>query len=105
MFAAPVMGGVRSILHVPVSSDCVSPETVRFGAVTVRNVASGDSCRIVAPSGSSPYLGSHMARIVLKRLAQGLLIVWLTTTITFFLIHAAPGEPFADMLTDPRASA
>ena len=89
----------------PVSSDCVSPGTVRFGAVTVRNVASGDIGRIVAPSGPSPYLGSHMARIVLKRLAQGLLIVWLTTTITFFLIHAAPGEPFADMLTDPRATA
>jgi peptide/nickel transport system permease protein len=50
----------------------------------------------------SPYLGSHMARIVLKRLAQGLFIVWLTTTITFFLVHAAPGEPFAEMLTDPR---
>ena len=45
-----------------------------------------------------------MARILLKRLAQGLFIVWLTTTITFFLVHAAPGEPFADMLTDPRMS-
>lgn len=45
-----------------------------------------------------------MASIVLKRLAQGLLIVWLTTTITFFLIHAAPGEPFAGMLEDPRAT-
>ena len=43
-----------------------------------------------------------MARIVLKRLAQGLFIVWMTTTITFFLVHAAPGEPFADMLSDPR---
>ncbi|HEX6317112.1 MAG TPA: ABC transporter permease [Gemmatimonadaceae bacterium] len=43
-----------------------------------------------------------MARIVLTRLAQGLLIVWLTTTITFFLIHAAPGEPFSAMLEDPR---
>jgi peptide/nickel transport system permease protein len=46
-----------------------------------------------------------MAGIVLKRLAQGLLIVWLTTTITFFLIHAAPGEPFAGFLDDPRATA
>jgi peptide/nickel transport system permease protein len=45
-----------------------------------------------------------MASIVLKRLAQGLLIVWLTTTITFFLIHAAPGEPFAALLNDPRAT-
>ena len=43
-----------------------------------------------------------MARIVLKRFAQGLFIVWLTTTITFFLVHAAPGEPFAEMLADPR---
>jgi peptide/nickel transport system permease protein len=45
-----------------------------------------------------------MASIVLKRVAQGLLIVWLTTTLTFFLIHAAPGEPFAGYLDDPRAT-
>jgi peptide/nickel transport system permease protein len=99
------MGGVRSVLHVPVSSDCGTAGTIRFGAVTCRNVASGSSCRIVARFGVPSYLGSHMARIVLKRLAQGVFIVWLTTTITFFLVHAAPGEPFADMLTDPRATA
>jgi len=46
-----------------------------------------------------------MASIVLRRVAQGLLIVWLTTTFTFFLIHAAPGEPFAGYLDDPRATA
>jgi peptide/nickel transport system permease protein len=46
-----------------------------------------------------------MASIVLKRVAQGLLIVWLTTTFTFFLIHAAPGEPFSGYLEDPRATA
>ena len=46
-----------------------------------------------------------MASIVLKRVAQGLLIVWLTTTFTFFLIHAAPGEPFSGYLDDPRATA
>lgn len=45
-----------------------------------------------------------MAIIVFKRLAQGLLIVWLTTTLTFFLIHAAPGEPFSGFLEDPRAT-
>jgi peptide/nickel transport system permease protein len=43
-----------------------------------------------------------MAIIVLKRLAQGLLIVWLTTTLSFFLIHAAPGEPFSGLLEDAR---
>jgi peptide/nickel transport system permease protein len=58
----------------------------------------------VARSRPLPYLGSHMASIVLRRVAQGLLIVWLTTTITFFLIHAAPGEPFASLLEDPRLS-
>lgn len=46
-----------------------------------------------------------MASIVLRRVAQGLVIVWLTTTLTFFLVHAAPGEPFADRLNDPRATA
>src|SRR5262245_38379037 len=45
-----------------------------------------------------------MAIFLLKRLAQGLVIVWLTTTITFFLIHAAPGEPFAQLLEDPRST-
>jgi peptide/nickel transport system permease protein len=45
-----------------------------------------------------------MATYLLKRVAQGLLIVVLTTTLTFFLIHAAPGEPFAAMLDDPRAT-
>ena len=45
-----------------------------------------------------------MAIFLLRRLAQGLFIVWLTTTLTFFLIHAAPGEPFADLLDDPRTT-
>ena len=45
-----------------------------------------------------------MAFFLLKRLAQGVLIVWLTTTITFFLIHAAPGEPFSQLLEDPRST-
>lgn len=86
----------------PLRSDGASAAEIRFGAVTRWNLASGRERRIVARFRPSPYLGSHMARIVLKRLAQGLFIVWLTTTITFFLVHAAPGEPFAEMLTDPR---
>jgi peptide/nickel transport system permease protein len=45
-----------------------------------------------------------MAFILLRRLAQGLIIVWLTTTLTFFLIHAAPGEPFGRMLADARST-
>ena len=45
-----------------------------------------------------------MASFLLKRLVQGIVIVWLTTTITFFLIHAAPGEPFSQLLEDPRST-
>ena len=45
-----------------------------------------------------------MAIFFLRRVAQGLFIVWLTTTLTFFLIHAAPGEPFAGLLDDPRTT-
>ncbi|HEX9565721.1 MAG TPA: ABC transporter permease [Gemmatimonadaceae bacterium] len=41
---------------------------------------------------------------LLRRSAQGLLLVFLATTLTFLLIHAAPGEPFDDMLSDPRAT-
>jgi peptide/nickel transport system permease protein len=42
---------------------------------------------------------------LLTRLARGLLIVFLTTTLTFFLIHAAPGEPLSGLLEDPRMTA
>ncbi len=45
-----------------------------------------------------------MATWLVKRLAQGLVVIVLTTTITFFLIHAAPGEPFAGLLDDPRTT-
>lgn len=43
-----------------------------------------------------------MAAFLLRRLAQGLAIVLVAVTITFVLLHAAPGEPFAHLLEDPR---
>ena len=46
-----------------------------------------------------------MATFVLTRVMRALLIVWATTTITFFLIHAAPGEPFTGHLEDARMTA
>lgn len=36
-----------------------------------------------------------MLRLVAARFAQGLVIVFLVTTITFVLIHLAPGDPFS----------
>jgi peptide/nickel transport system permease protein len=40
---------------------------------------------------------------IVARLLQMVVVVWLVVTISFILIHAAPGDPFA--LDDPRVSA
>jgi peptide/nickel transport system permease protein len=37
-------------------------------------------------------------RLVVRRLLQGVLTVYVATTVSFFLIHLAPGDPFAEML-------
>jgi peptide/nickel transport system permease protein len=39
---------------------------------------------------------------IVARLLQTVIVVWLVATISFVLIHAAPGDPFA--LDDPRVS-
>jgi len=43
-----------------------------------------------------------MLRFVLRRLLQGVLVLWAVTTATFVLIHAAPGGPA--VLADPKLS-
>jgi peptide/nickel transport system permease protein len=46
-----------------------------------------------------------MARYFAGRVGQSLLLVWLVLTITFFLLHLAPGDPMArydDPEMDPR---
>jgi peptide/nickel transport system permease protein len=35
-------------------------------------------------------------RLVVRRLLQGVLTVYVATTVSFFLIHLAPGDPFAE---------
>lgn len=45
-----------------------------------------------------------MTTFLLRRLLQGVAIIFTVATITFALIHAAPGEPFAGHLDDTRAS-
>ncbi|HET7621293.1 MAG TPA: ABC transporter permease [Gemmatimonadaceae bacterium] len=42
-----------------------------------------------------------MIALLLRRLAQGVVIVWLVATLTFLLLHAAPGDPVSATLTDP----
>ncbi len=37
-----------------------------------------------------------MFRFIFRRLVQALLVVFLVTTLTFFLIRMAPGDPFSD---------
>ena len=42
-----------------------------------------------------------MLRLLLRRAAHGILIVWLVATATFFLLHLAPGDPIAASLDSP----
>ncbi|MGE0443127.1 MAG: ABC transporter permease [Gemmatimonadales bacterium] len=44
-----------------------------------------------------------MGALVLRRVAQAILVLWVVTTATFVLIHAAPGGPA--VLADPKLSA
>lgn len=36
-----------------------------------------------------------MLKYILKRLGTGILTLWIITTLTFFLMHQLPGDPFA----------
>lgn len=45
-----------------------------------------------------------MAVFLARRIAQGLIVVALVATIVFFLIHAAPGDPFSAATEDPTIS-
>ena len=42
-----------------------------------------------------------MAAFLVRRLLQGLVVIALVATIVFFLIHAAPGDPFGAALENP----
>jgi peptide/nickel transport system permease protein len=42
-----------------------------------------------------------VARFLARRLAQGVVIVWLVATATFALLHLAPGDPVAASLDNP----
>lgn len=46
-----------------------------------------------------------MIRYLLSRLIQVAVVVVLVATISFFLIHRAPGDPFAEMVNDPNVTA
>lgn len=43
-----------------------------------------------------------MMAFILRRLALGIVTVFAVTSLTFALIHAAPGEPFGPLLDDAR---
>ncbi|MEO7964113.1 MAG: ABC transporter permease [Gemmatimonadaceae bacterium] len=45
-----------------------------------------------------------MLSYLFRRALQGVAIVWMVVTLTFILVHAAPGEPFAEILEDRRAT-
>lgn len=41
-----------------------------------------------------------MATLLIRRIGQGLVIVWLVASLTFILLHIAPGDPVRATLTD-----
>lgn len=43
-----------------------------------------------------------MLRFVLVRLAQGVLVVFLVTTLVFFILHLAPGDPVTLLIGEAR---
>lgn len=45
-----------------------------------------------------------MAAFLARRITQGLVVIALVTTIVFFLIHAAPGDPFGAAMENPSIS-
>jgi peptide/nickel transport system permease protein len=42
-----------------------------------------------------------VAVFLARRISQGLIVVVLVATIVFFLLHAAPGEPFSEVMDNP----
>ena len=41
-----------------------------------------------------------MVKYIIKRIAYMVLVMWVVTTITFFLLHAIPGDPITAMVQD-----
>lgn len=44
-----------------------------------------------------------MAKYILKRIVMSIITIWVITTLTFFLMHAVPGNPFAKEGKMPEA--
>lgn len=44
-----------------------------------------------------------MIKFILKRLSYGLLTLWVVVTLTFFMLHALPGDPFVSEKAVPKA--
>src|SRR5688572_2050842 len=61
--------------------------------------------RALARQALPPYTSPPMTDFVVRRLLLGVVTVLTVTTLTFALIHAAPGEPFVTMIEDGRFSA
>jgi peptide/nickel transport system permease protein len=45
-----------------------------------------------------------MATLLLRRVLLAMLTIWVVVSMTFVLIHVAPGEPFAPGMADPRVT-
>src|SRR3982750_3277634 len=95
--------GCTSPPQSPASTSGSTPRTcVRMGSG--RGWPTGGSPRRSARRGtgsvSDPH-HKHVRRFVAGRLAQAAIVVLLVTTVTFVLVHLAPGDPFAVALDRP----
>lgn len=45
-----------------------------------------------------------MAAFLVRRIAQGLIVMALVATVVFLLVHAAPGDPFSTAMDNPSVS-
>jgi peptide/nickel transport system permease protein len=47
---------------------------------------------------------TEFLRLLSKRLAQTIIVVMLVTTVVFFLLHLAPGDPFTRLMENPNVT-
>ena len=50
-------------------------------------------------------MSSKMLFYILKRILLALLTIWIVITVTFFVMHAVPGNPFAGEKSLPQVDA
>ncbi len=103
----------RAVVHLALRANSVSggrqpphqDGTAAAGCVVVRpaNLVDHAEWTAAARCGAGKRLNG-CGRFVLSRIAQAAIVVALVGTLTFVLIHLAPGDPFGTSLDDPSVA-